>query len=400
MKYDHILIRYGELGLKGKNMKSFLIKLQQNIRHALNDFPNTKVRRTQGRLFIELNGENPEPIIKKCKKVFGIYSLSLAIKTENTVGKIKEAAVSAMDQIDNIKTFKVAVRRANKAFPYKSPDLNQMIGGHVLRNLSHLSVDVHNPDIELTIEIRDQATYIMSERISGLGGLPVGTGGKTLLLLSGGIDSPVAGYQVLKRGLELEAIHFHSPPYTSERAKQKVLDLLKVLTQYGNSIKLHLVPFTDLQQHIFKHIPERYGMTVMRRIMLQISERVCNESNILAMTTGESIGQVASQTLASMNSINEVTTIPVIRPLVTMDKEEIVEISKQIKTYDISIRPYEDCCTVFVPKSPVTNPKREKVVAIESKVDFTKLINKAIDDIELVTISNEEKQNQIYSDLL
>lgn len=399
MQYDHILIRYGELGLKGKNMKSFLVQLQQNIRHVLNDYPAVKVKRTQGRLFVELNGENPDPIIEKCKKVFGIYSLSLAIKTDNDVEKIKEASLAAIKQSENAKTFKVSVRRANKSFPIKSPEMNRIIGSHILQNEANLTVNVHNPDIEITIEIRERASYIMSGRVFGLGGLPVGTGGKTLLLLSGGIDSPVAGYQVLKRGLELEAIHFHSPPFTNERAKQKVIDLLKVLSEYGRPIKLHLVPFTELQQHIFKKLPDRYGMTIMRRIMLRISERVCEQSNILAMTTGESLGQVASQTLASMNSINEVTTIPVIRPLVTMDKEEIIDISKQIGTYDISIRPYEDCCTVFVPKSPITNPKREKVIEIERKVDFTELIDKAVEEIEIKTISSEKQIDDSFADL-
>src|SRR5699024_5098390 len=221
-----------------------------------------------------------------------------------------------------------------------SQEMNQILGAHLLKNTSNFTVDVHQPDVEIKVEIRERATYITSTVVPGAGGLPVGTGGKSLLLLSGGIDSPVAGYLMMKRGLELEMIHFHSPPFTSERAKQKVLDLTKFLTEFGGNIKVHLVPFTKLQQEIFKTIPERYAMTVMRRVMLQISEKLCEKEDILAMATGESLGQVASQTLASMNVINEVTNLPVIRPLVGLDKEEIISLSKKIGTYEISIRPH------------------------------------------------------------
>src|SRR5699024_9430736 len=314
MQYDHILIRYGELGLKGKNMKHFIIQLQRNIQEALGDYTDIRVTRSQGRLFIELNGQDPDPIIQKCKNIFGIYSFSLAIKVPNDEREIKEGALAALQQNNHAKTFKVAVRRANKAFPIRSQEMNQILGAHLLKNTSNFTVDVHQPDVEIKVEIRERATYITSTVVPGAGGLPVGTGGKVLLLLSGGIDSPVAGYLAMKRGVQLEMIHFHSPPFTSERAKQKVIDATKVLTEFGGNIKVHLVPFTKLQQEIFKTIPERYAMTVMRRVMLQISEKLCEKENILAMATGESLGQVASQTLASMNVINEVTNLPVIRP--------------------------------------------------------------------------------------
>lgn len=400
MQYDHILIRYGELGLKGKNMKHFIIQLQRNIQEALGDYTDIRVTRSQGRLFIELNGQDPDPIIQKCKNIFGIYSFSLAIKVPNDKREIKEGALAALQQNNHAKTFKVAVRRANKAFPIRSQEMNQILGAHLLKNTSNFTVDVHQPDVEIKVEIRERATYITSTVVPGAGGLPVGTGGKVLLLLSGGIDSPVAGYLAMKRGVQLEMIHFHSPPFTSERAKQKVIDATKVLTEFGGNIKVHLVPFTKLQQEIFKTIPERYAMTVMRRVMLQISEKLCEKEDILAMATGESLGQVASQTLASMNVINEVTNLPVIRPLVGLDKEEIISLSKKIGTYEISIRPHEDCCTIFVPKSPVTNPTRKKVNRLEQDVDFTKQMDEAIEQIEIRTIKSGKQTEETFEELL
>lgn len=400
MNYDHILIRYGELGLKGKNMKQFIIQLQRNIKAALWAFPNTIVRRTQGRLFIELHGEQAEPILEELQKIYGIHSMSLAIKVENELEAIKQGALTAMNENQGIETFKVAVRRANKGFPIGSQEMNRIIGGHILKNIADSKVDVHHPDMEVRIEIRERATYITSKNVSGAGGLPVGTAGKSLLLMSGGIDSPVAGHLMMKRGIQLEMIHFHSPPFTSERAKQKVLDLTKVLTEYGGPIKVHLVPFTALQQEIFKSIPEKYAMTVMRRVMLTISEKVCEQTDILSVTTGESLGQVASQTLASMNVINEVTNLPVLRPLVALDKADIIAHAQKIGTYDISILPYEDCCTVFVPKSPATNPKRDTVQKFESKVDFTEEINKAIEDIETILMKRDQTQGSAFEDLL
>ena len=390
MEYDHILIRYGELGLKGKNIKFFLNKLQLNIQNSLKEYPNIKVKRTQGRMFVLLNGHDPLPIIDICKEIFGIHSLSLAMKVESNIEVIKEATQLSLKDIIDVKTFKVQTRRADKSFPMQSLELNRKLGGFLLENNKELQVDVHNPDVEIRVEIRVEGTYITSNVIYGPGGLPVGTAGKSLLLLSGGIDSPVAGYLMMKRGIELEMIHFHSPPFTSERAKQKVLDLTRKLTKYNHQIKVHLVPFTDLQQQIFKSYPERYGMTIMRRVMMRVSEAICEKESILSLTTGESLGQVASQTMASMNAINEVTNLPILRPLVAMDKEEIVRISQKIDTYDISIRPFEDCCTVFVPKSPITNPRRKKVIELESAVDLTEAIEKAVTETVVVKVSVDD----------
>lgn len=400
MQYDHILIRYGEMALKGKNIKKFIVRLQENIQHKLKDFPDVKVKRTQGRMFVLLNGHEPEPIIEKCKQIFGIQSLSLAIKVENDLDEIKEAALYALKNNESAEKFKVAVRRINKDFPTDSQTMNQVLGSHLLANTTGYKVDVHNPDIAIKVEIRLEATYITSSVTQGLGGLPVGTSGKSLLLLSGGIDSPVAGYLAMKRGVKIEAIHFHSPPFTSERAKQKVLDLANQLTKYGKEIKVHLVPFTKLQQAIFKEMPEGYAMTIMRRIMLRISEQVCENESILSMTTGENLGQVASQTMESMHTINEVTNYPIIRPLITMDKQEIINLSEEIKTYDTSILPYEDCCTIFVPKSPKTRPRRDKVNQFESMADFTELINEAINGIEVIKVSDKQALDPFFEDLL
>lgn len=400
MEFDHVLIRYGELGLKGKNMKQFIKQLQRNIKYQLKDYPQTKVTRTQGRMFVELHGADPEAVMEKCRHVFGISSLSLAIKVDNTEEAMKDGVLAAMENNPGAKTFKVAVRRANKSFPIGSQEMNQILGGHILKNIEALTVDVHHPDVEVRIDIRQKATYITAKVVQGLGGLPVGTDGKTLLLLSGGIDSPVAGYLMMKRGLDLEMIHFHSPPFTSERAKQKVIDLTKILASYGTGkIKMHIVPFTKLQQEIFRELPERYGMTVMRRIMMRIAEKISNERNILSLTTGESLGQVASQTMASMNAINEVTNLPILRPLVALDKHEIIEHAQKIGTYDISIRPYEDCCTIFVPKAPITNPRREKVLELESHVDFSPSIEEAVQGVEQIIIEAGDDAEE-FIDLL
>lgn len=395
MEYDHILIRYGEIALKGKNKRSFEEQLIRNIRPLLSEFPNAKLRRSYNQMYVELNGEPYEPIIEKLKKVFGIQSLSVALKSENDVEQMQKTALAALELTGKkVKTFKVSARRKFKQFPIDSLQLNHLIGSSILKNVKDISVDVHNPDVDLRVEVKSDGTYISSEQIPGAGGLPVGSSGKVLLMLSGGIDSPVAGYLALKRGVTLEAIHFHSPPYTSDRAKQKVEDLVSVLATYGLKINLHIVPFTLIQQEIKRHVPDDYSMTIMRRMMLRISEQIARKQGALAIVTGESIGQVASQTIESMHAINAVTTMPVLRPLVAMDKLEIMEIAKQINTYDISIRPYEDCCTIFLPTNPVTRPKLEKAVQYEQALNIEELVNDAVKQTTMTTFSFEKPKEE------
>lgn len=395
MEYDHILIRYGEIALKGKNKRSFEEQLIRNIRPLLSEFPNAKLRRSYNQMYVELNGEPYEPIIEKLKKVFGIQSLSVALKSENDVEQMQKTALAALELTGKkVKTFKVSARRKFKQFPIDSLQLNHLIGSSILKNVKDISVDVHNPDVDLRVEVKSDGTYISSEQIPGAGGLPVGSSGKVLLMLSGGIDSPVAGYLALKRGVTLEAIHFHSPPYTSDRAKQKVEDLVSVLATYGLKINLHIVPFTLIQQEIKRHVPDDYSMTIMRRMMLRISEQIARKQGALAIVTGESIGQVASQTIESMHAINAVTTMPVLRPLVAMDKLEIMEIAKQINTYDISIRPYEDCCTIFLPTNPVTRPKLEKAVQYEQALNIEELVNDAVKQTTMTTFSFEKPKQE------
>ncbi|WP_088033005.1 tRNA uracil 4-sulfurtransferase ThiI [Evansella clarkii] len=401
MNYNHILIRYAELALKGKNRKEFEKKLQDNLKRALKKFPETKVIRSFGRMFIELNGADEEAVSSRLKDIFGIHSFSPALKLELDQERIDEGALWAIKDAlpEERGTFKVSVKRANKTFPKRSQELNYHIGSHILRNTKELTVDVHNPDVEVKVEIRDEACYIMCKTRKGAGGLPVGTAGKVMLMLSGGIDSPVAGYLALKRGVELEAIHFHSPPFTNERARQKVEDLARVLTRFGGRIKLHIVPFTAAQQEIHKKVPDNYEMTIMRRFMLRIAEAAAEKNGALALVNGESLGQVASQTLHSMHTINEVTNLPILRPLVTMDKLEVIEIARNIGTYELSILPYEDCCTIFLPPQTKTRPSIRKAAAYEQAIDVDKYVSKAVEGIETVIIKHDTNIEKEFEDL-
>ncbi|KZN97114.1 MULTISPECIES: tRNA uracil 4-sulfurtransferase ThiI [Aeribacillus] len=392
MQYDHILVRYGEMSLKGKNRKHFINHLKNNIKLALSSFSSLEYTANRDRLFIKLNGEDGEKVAEKLQTVFGIQSFSLAIRTKSDIEAIKDSALQAVKQLyKNGDTFKVSAKRADKSFPLTSDQLNYEIGRHILIHTDGLKVDVHHPDINVRVEVRPHATYIMCKDFKGAGGLPVGSSGKAMLMLSGGIDSPVAGYLSMKRGLEIEAIHFFSPPYTNERAKQKVMDLVEKLTEFGGKIVLHIVPFTEIQVTIQQKILENYTMTSTRRMMLKIADEIRKKRGALAIVTGESLGQVASQTLESMYAINEVTTTPILRPLISMDKNEIIEIAEKIDTFEISNRPYEDCCTIFTPASPKTKPKREKILKLESYVDFQPLIQKAIE--ETVTIEFPRKHD-------
>ena len=392
MKFDHILIRFGEISTKGRNRKIFVDRLKNNIRDVLTDYPSLVFQGTRDRIYIHLNGEDHDVIVERLKSIFGIQSFSLATKCESEISEIKEQALQAIKSLSQPNdTFKVTAKRADKQFPLNTNELNYQIGSHVLINTEDLTVDVKNPTINLRVEVRSEATYLTCYDYKGAGGLPVGSGGKAMLLLSGGIDSPVAGYLSLKRGVALEVIHFFSPPYTSERAKQKVVDLTKELTTFGGKIKLHIIPFTAIQEKIQAQVPENYTMTSTRRMMLKIADKLREKQQILALITGESLGQVASQTLESMVAINDVTSTPIIRPLITMDKEEIIDIAKKIGTHEISIRPYEDCCTIFTPASPKTKPKLEKVSRFESYVDFDELVTDAVNNVETIIVTKEKK---------
>ncbi|MCY9091873.1 tRNA 4-thiouridine(8) synthase ThiI [Bacillus mojavensis] len=400
MNYDHILIRFGEISTKGKNRKSFIERLKQNVRLVLKDYPTLKYFSNRDRMTITLNGVDPEVLFPHLKQVFGIQSFSLAIKCESRLDDIKTTALKAIkDQYQPGDTFKVATKRAHKQFELDTNEMNAEIGGHILRNTEGLTVDVRNPDIPLKIEIREEATFLTIRNEKGAGGLPVGSAGKAMLMLSGGFDSPVAGFYAMKRGLSVEAVHFFSPPYTSERAKQKVMDLAKCLSRFGGSMTLHIVPFTKTQELIQKQIPENYTMTATRRLMLQIADRIREKRNGLAIITGESLGQVASQTLESMYAINAVTSTPILRPLIAMDKTEIIEKSREIGTYETSIQPFEDCCTIFTPPSPKTRPKKEKIEHFESFVDFEPLIQEAVDHIETMTLYSEQEANDKFAEL-
>ncbi|WP_445489452.1 tRNA uracil 4-sulfurtransferase ThiI [Niallia sp. 03133] len=391
MNYDRILIRYGELSTKGRNRKIFVDKLRKTIQKALVHFPNTKIEAKRERMYVLLNGESPEEIIPLLKNIFGIQSFSPAMKLEREIDTIKEAALNMVSSIYNEgDTFKISARRADKSFSLDTGEINYLFGSHLLKNIPGLKVDVKNPVINVQIEVRSEAVYLSCENIAGAGGLPAGTSGKAMLMLSGGLDSPVAGYLTMKRGLELEGVHFFSPPFTSERAKQKVIDLSsKLANMNGGHFVLHIVPFTEIQQLIHKQIPENYTMTATRRLMLRITDELSKRQEALAIVTGESLGQVASQTLESMHAINDVTNTPILRPLIAVDKTDIIDIAKNIETHDISIRPYEDCCTVFVPSSPKTKPKKEKVQYYESFVDFEPMIKEAVEKTETIILKRD-----------
>ncbi|QYA39494.1 tRNA 4-thiouridine(8) synthase ThiI [Macrococcoides caseolyticum] len=402
MQYDHILVRYGELTLKSGNRNTFVNQLKSNIKYALIPLTGYKVNANRDRMYVEVTEDaDVEEIMKRISKVFGVHSVSPVVKVEKDIDQIKSSAVKLARDIDAPGvTFKVDAKRSDKGFPYDTFALQQELGGEILSNIEHLTVDVKKPDYKLLVEIRSDAAYLYSRVIKGAGGLPVGTGGKTLLMLSGGIDSPVAGIEVMKRGVTIEAIHFHSPPFTSEEAKQKVIDLTRIMAETTGEIKLHLVPFTDIQKMIHKKVPENLTMTSTRRMMLKIADRFARQIDAKALVNGENLGQVASQTLGSMYAINAVTNLPILRPLLTLDKDEIIIKAKEIGTFDTSIQPFEDCCTIFTPKNPKTNPRLDKVESFEAGTDFDAMIEEAVANIETLTISKHTDTKQEFDELL
>ena len=379
-----ILIKYGELTTKKGNRKIFIKMLAKNINNILKGL-EYKINYDRVRMYIECN--DSKEIIERLKKVFGIHEIVICNRVNSNVEEIKNKVLEMMKEKE-FNTFKVNTKRADKSFEIHSMDFNNIIGGHILKNIN-CKVDVHNPDIEIKIEIRSEGTFIYTNGIKGLGGYPVGIQGKGLLMLSGGIDSPVAGYLALKRGVDLECIYFDSPPHTSIEAKNKVKKLAELINAYSGNIKLNIVPFTKLQEEIYRYVPDSYVITIMRRMMYRIVTKVALKRNCKVIINGESIGQVASQTLTSMSVINNVTTMPVIRPVACMDKLEIIDISNKIGTYETSILPYEDCCTIFLPQHPVINPDLDKCVEYESSFDWEKLVNECVENIELVTNLSE-----------
>ncbi|HEP1839823.1 tRNA uracil 4-sulfurtransferase ThiI [Streptococcus suis] len=392
MNYSEIMIRYGELSTKGKNKMRFVNKLRNNIKHVLSVYPEVTVYFDRDRGHVYLNGADYQEVSASLKKIFGIQNFAPSYKIEKSVPALKEAVVEIMQSIyKEGMTFKIAARRSDHNFELDSRDLNQVLGDAVFTAIPNVQVQMKSPDITLRVEIRPDAVYISHEEIKGAGGLPVGTSGKGTLMLSGGIDSPVAGYLALKRGVEIEALHFASPPYTSPGALKKAHDLTRKLTAFGGNITFIEVPFTEIQEEIKEKAPEAYLMTLTRRFMMRITDRVREERGAMVIINGESLGQVASQTLESMQAINAVTNTPVIRPVVTMDKLEIIDIAQEIDTFDISIQPFEDCCTIFAPDRPKTNPKIKNVEQYEARMDVEALVERAVAGIIVTEITPKEE---------
>ncbi len=390
-----VLIKYGELTTKKGNRKFFVNTLYQNMQKKLKD-DRVKISRDLSRMYLSFAEEDLDKILKKLNEIFGIHCYQVAYQINNEIETIQKQALEIMKEKTG--TFKVETKRVNKNFPIPSLDFSRQIGGLILKNNPHLTVDVHHPDTTLMIEILDQVTYLYTDKVMGLGGYPVGVQAKGMLMLSGGIDSPVSGYLALKRGIQLEAVYFEAIPHTSIEARNKVITLTKKLTKYTDSIKLHIVPFTEIQEEIYKKCNPEYGITIMRRMMYRITEKLAKRNKALAIINGESIGQVASQTLASMSVINSVINMPVIRPVACFDKLEIIEIAKKIDTYETSILPYEDCCTIFVPKHPIIHPNEKECIWNEEKLDVENLVLQTVENTKTITI--REQENNEFENLL
>ncbi|MDE5715501.1 MAG: tRNA 4-thiouridine(8) synthase ThiI [Anaeroplasmataceae bacterium] len=388
MLYNQILVRFGDLTLKGKNQKEFLHRLYELVAIKMEGLP-VVIENTYDRIYIYLNNCEAEEVVNRLQYVSGISSYSLVVKCSNDIQTIKTTALELMKEIAlKNTTFKVETKRANKNYPLHSMEVTKAVAGYVLANHSLLHVDVHHPEIKLHIELKGNDCYLYNKEIKAMGGYPVGVAGKGLLMLSGGIDSPVAGYLAMKQGVEIECIHFESTPLTSIESAQKVVDLVKKMARYApkNRINLHMVPFKEIHMALLEQIPESYNITIMRRMMYRIATKLAEKKNCLCLINGESVGQVASQTLQSMKTINDVTNIPVLRPLCTYDKVDIIQISRRIDCYDLSIKPFEDCCTVYVPKAPATAPKIEKCESFEKKFNFEKLVDEAVEYTNSITI--------------
>ncbi|MBB6675277.1 tRNA uracil 4-sulfurtransferase ThiI [Cohnella nanjingensis] len=395
MYYDYMLVRLGELTIKGRNRGKFENLMLAKIKQALTAYERLTYEKSYGRVYITLNGEDADGVSAALRDVFGIGSFSPAVRAANELGAIREAALAVMNAHRPAPaTFKMTVKRAWKEFPHVSQEMNHLVGAHVLRNTPALKVNIREPDVELKVDIQPQGTFVYCTVVPGAGGFPLGMNGKAMLLLSGGIDSPVAGWMAMRKGLEIEAIHFHSYPFTSEQATEKVVTLTQRLAHYGGRIKLHLVPFTELQTRLAQSKQDHLIITLMRRAMLRIAQKLAEQRGALALVTGDSLGQVASQTLGSMNVIGREIDLPLLRPLVMMDKQEIIRYAERIGTYETSILPYEDCCTLFVPKSPATNPNLRVVESVEHELgeELNRLIEEAVAGTELVVMTAQGRE--------
>ncbi|HEO5269371.1 TPA: tRNA uracil 4-sulfurtransferase ThiI [Streptococcus agalactiae] len=404
MQYSEIMIRYGELSTKKKNRMRFINKLKNNMEHVLSIYPDVSVKTDRDRGHVYLNGTDYHEVAESLKEIFGIQAFSPSFKVEKNVDTLVKAVQEIMTSVykDGM-TFKITAKRSDHSFELDSRALNHTLGDAVFSVLPNIKAQMKQPDINLKVEIRDGAAYISYEDIRGAGGLPVGTSGKGMLMLSGGIDSPVAGYLALKRGVDIEAVHFASPPYTSPGALKKAHDLTRKLTKFGGNIQFIEVPFTEIQEEIKAKAPEAYLMTLTRRFMMRITDRIREDRNGLVIINGESLGQVASQTLESMQAINAVTATPIIRPVVTMDKLEIIDIAQKIDTFDISIQPFEDCCTIFAPDRPKTNPKIKNTEQYEKRMDVEGLVERAVAGIMVTTIqpqADSDDVDDLIDDLL
>ncbi|KFN87936.1 thiamine biosynthesis protein ThiI [Streptococcus equinus JB1] len=396
MQYSEIMVRYGELSTKGKNRMRFINKLKRNMKHVLSIYPDVHVVADRDRAHIFLNGTDYVPVAESLKQIFGIQAFSPSYKVEKNLETIKKAVQDVMtDVYHEGLTFKITSKRSDHNFEMDSRELNQYLGSAVFEVLPNIQAQMKGPDVNLKVEIREEAAYLSYENIKGAGGLPVGTAGRGMLMLSGGIDSPVAGYLALKRGVDIEAVHFASPPYTSPGALKKAQDLTRKLTKFGGNIDFIEVPFTEIQEEIKEKAPEAYLMILTRRFMMRITDRIREERNGLVIINGESLGQVASQTLESMRAINAVTATPIIRPVVTMDKLEIIDIAQKIDTFDISIQPFEDCCTIFAPDRPKTNPKIKNVEQYEKRMDVEGLVERAVAGIKVTTITPQAEHDEV-----
>lgn len=404
MQYSEIMVRYGELSTKGKNRMRFINQLRRNIQSVLSIYPQVTVTADRDRAHVYLNGTDYVPVAESLKQIFGIQAFSPSYKVEKEMSLLKKAVQEIMLGLyQEGMTFKISSKRSDHSFELDSRDLNQVLGAAVFEVLPTIQAQMKQPDITLKVEIRDEAAYLSYENIKGAGGLPVGTSGKGMLMLSGGIDSPVAGYLALKRGVAIEAVHFASPPYTSPGALKKAQDLTRKLTKFGGQISFIEVPFTEIQEEIKAKTPESYLMTLTRRFMMRITDAIRQKRHGLVIINGESLGQVASQTLESMQAINAVTKTPVIRPVVTMDKLEIIELAQTIDTFEISIQPFEDCCTIFAPDRPKTNPKLKNVEQYEERLDVDGLVARAVAGITVSDIGPElasDPVDDLIADLL